>query len=151
MFSGMDIQQQILLSAFDLELHTKPSSSNWTQVYSDLFKKFACITPATNVPWETTFGHVVGYGAGYYSYLYAKVIASEIWQALFQKDPTSRASGDRLRSDFLIYGGSRDPKELITSLVGQDMSVRSYLGDAGILDDGEQHAKENRERFKFLF
>lgn len=65
-FSGMDIQQQILLSAFDLELHTKPSSSNWTQVYSDLFKKFACITPATNVPWETTFGHVVGYGAGYY-------------------------------------------------------------------------------------
>jgi len=50
-----------------------------------------------------------------------------------------------------MYGGSRDPKQLITSLVGQDMSVRSYLREAGILGDGEQHEKENRQRYKFLF
>ena len=32
------------------------------------------------------FTHFVGYGCGYYSYLYAKVVSAHLWSKIFQKN-----------------------------------------------------------------
>ena len=39
------------------------------------------------------FGHLVGYGGMYYSYLYATALAAALWRAHFAADPLSREAG----------------------------------------------------------
>ena len=39
------------------------------------------------------FGHLVTYGASYYSYPYAKFIASAIWERNFAEDPFCKQAG----------------------------------------------------------
>lgn len=62
----MDIQQQIMLSTLDLEFHAKPCGEDWKNVYAAIQHKFTSISPDLSGTGHTTFGHVVGYGAGYY-------------------------------------------------------------------------------------
>lgn len=40
------------------------------------------------------FHHIVGYGATYYSYLYAQALSSAIWQQHFVDGNINRSSGD---------------------------------------------------------
>lgn len=40
------------------------------------------------------FHHLVGYGATYYSYLYAQALSSAIWQQHFANGQISRSSGE---------------------------------------------------------
>jgi Zn-dependent oligopeptidase len=40
------------------------------------------------------FHHLVGYGATYYSYLYAQALSSAIWQQHFANGQITRSSGD---------------------------------------------------------
>lgn len=39
------------------------------------------------------FGHLVGYGGMYYSYLYATALAAALWRTRFAADPLSREAG----------------------------------------------------------
>ncbi|XP_061372981.1 mitochondrial intermediate peptidase, mitochondrial isoform X2 [Gastrolobium bilobum] len=82
--------------------------------------------------WETRFSHLLNYGAGYYSYLYAKCFAATIWKKLCQEDPLSLNTGFALRTKFLQHGGAREPASLLNDLVG-DGIYRYY--DGGIIPD----------------
>lgn len=62
------------------------------------------------------FTHFVGYGAIYYSYLYAHCLAAQLWQRHLAADPLGRAAGERLRRQLLEPGGARDPHDLLEGL-----------------------------------
>ena len=74
----------------------------------------------------------IGYGAGYYSYLYARVFASNIWDACFQQNPLDAAAGKRLHREMLVHGGAKDPHDMLRSLIGRDPSMESYLHEIGV-------------------
>jgi intermediate peptidase len=77
--------------------------------------------PGTN--WELRFGHFVGYGATYYSYLYADILADDIWKRHFEGDSLAAGAGESLRDKLLRHGGSRDPEKVIRDLLGKDSLV----------------------------
>lgn len=60
--------------------------------------------------------HFVNYGGGYYSYIFAKMHAAQIWDTHFARDPLSRESGNVLWHRMLRYGAGRDSKELLADL-----------------------------------
>ena len=78
--------------------------------------------------WHARFGHLVTYGAGYYSYLYAKVFAAHIWARRFEADPLNREAGELLRRGLLEHGNARDPRSLIAGVLGgEEASAVHYL------------------------
>lgn len=67
--------------------------------------------------WYTQFGHLVGYGASYYCYLFDRAIADRVWEHVFKKNPVSREAGERWRNEVLRWGGARNPWQLVASVL----------------------------------
>ena len=92
----------------------------------------AAFNALTSIPhpdgalWELRFSHLMGYGAIYYSYLYAQSFAAEIWQGLLRNDPLSPVAGCKLWG--LLRGGSAaDFPAVLREAAGQG-SVRPVAG-----------------------
>ncbi|PIN06711.1 Metalloendopeptidase family - mitochondrial intermediate peptidase [Handroanthus impetiginosus] len=134
MFAATELQRQIFYALIDQALHTlQPSSVEDTiSVVADLKREHTTWNHVEGTHWHTRFSHLVTYGAGYYSYLYAKCLAATIWQRLFQEDPLSLSAGTALKSKFLQHGGAKDPTIILTDLVGN--CVRRKL-NGGIIPD----------------
>ncbi|CBI24550.3 unnamed protein product, partial [Vitis vinifera] len=134
MFAATDLQRQIFYALIDQTLFGEELSRqrDTTSVVADLKRQYTSWKHVEGTHWQTRFNHLLNYGAGYYSYLYAKCFAATIWQKLCQEDPLSLATGTALRTKFLEHGGAKDPADLLTDLVG-DGILQSR--DGGIVPD----------------
>ncbi|KAJ0971041.1 hypothetical protein J5N97_019000 [Dioscorea zingiberensis] len=120
MFAATELQRQIFYSMIDLTLFGEEAaaSRDIVSVVSDLKKQYTCWKHADGTHWHTRFSHLINYGAGYYSYLYARCFASTIWKQVCCEDPLSPAVGAAIRSKLLRYGGAKDPANLLRDFVG---------------------------------
>jgi len=130
LFQYVDIQTQLLYAYLDQGLFSTPSGESTISIFAGLHQKMG-IPYAEGTFWHSKFGHVVTYGAGYYSYLLDQVFAADIWKTCFASDPLNRAEGNRYRQEVLIHGGAKDPNAMLRKLLGRDPSVESYTSMLG--------------------
>ena len=143
-FYGLETHSQLVMAALDQALHTvdlKETGMSTNQIYYDVQKDWSLFPPVENTSWQTQFGHLFGYGACYYSYLFDRAIASKIWTTLFQNNPLDRQAGEQYRQGILRWGGSREPWECIADTFsapelakGGDKAM-AIVGDWGILSN----------------
>ncbi|KAI0375178.1 mitochondrial intermediate peptidase [Pilatotrama ljubarskyi] len=117
---SIDTHTQILLAMLDQMYHSPAASSpefDSTAMLATLYESRGLIPYVPGTSWQTQFGHLFGYGATYYSYLFDRAIASRVWRKLFSNDPLSRATGERLKGEVLKHGGSKDPWAMVGTLL----------------------------------
>uniref|UniRef100_A0A0D9WTE8 Peptidase M3A/M3B catalytic domain-containing protein n=1 Tax=Leersia perrieri TaxID=77586 RepID=A0A0D9WTE8_9ORYZ len=141
MFPAMELQRQIFYSIMDLTLFGEQASKPMDTIstVADLKRKHTSWKYVEGTNWHARFNHLVHYGAGYYSYLYARCFATTIWQEVCQDDPLSRSTGSALRDKFLRYGGAKDPSALLKDFV--DASIIRNSG-GGVIPDISSLCKE---------
>ena len=61
----------------------------------------------------TSFGHLNGYGAKYYGYLWSKVFALDIFDKIKKHGLLDPVIGQKYKSEILSKGGAQDPNELL--------------------------------------
>lgn len=134
MFAATDLQRQIFYALADQTLHGEQPHplGDISSVLSELKRKHTNLEHIEGTHWEARFSHLLNYGAGYYSYLYAKCFAATIWKKVCKEDPLSPIAGNALRTKFLQHGGARDPAVILNDVV-PDGIYRSYNG--GIIPD----------------
>ncbi|KAG5189119.1 putative mitochondrial intermediate peptidase [Tribonema minus] len=125
MFAGLETQQQVLFASVDQQLFGRRSSdaASVESVVNSAQQKFRATLPGEGGPagaWHCRFAHFTGYGAGYYSYLYDRVLAANIWQKRFAAEPLSREAGERFWRSILAHGGARDPHHMLSDMLGGD-------------------------------
>lgn len=81
---------------------------------------------------ELSFGHLTGYGAKYYGYLWSKVFALDLFYLFKQEGLLNPAIGKRYIDCLLSKGGSADPNELLTNFLGRHPSSAAFFTDAGL-------------------
>lgn len=132
-FMATDIQAQVLFSAMDLSYHgPDPPIGSTSAVLEKLQTQLTAFQADSGVPVQALFQHFVGYGAGYYSYLFARVISAQIWSSLFHEDPYSRQAGLRLQNEMLRHGAARAPSELVHNVLQSPPSCVPFLKSLGI-------------------
>ncbi|KAL6873710.1 hypothetical protein ACP4OV_013792 [Aristida adscensionis] len=141
MFPATELQRQIFYSIMDLTLFGEQASKpmDTISIVADLKRKHTSWKYAEGTHWHTRFTHLINYGSGYYSYLYARCFATTIWQEVCQEDPLSRSAGSAVRDKFLRYGGSKDPSSLLKDLAGDAIIRKS---GPGIIPDINSLCKE---------
>lgn len=117
---SIDTHTQILLAALDQIYHSSAALSSdfdSTAVLAKLYENRGLIPYVPGTSWQTQFGHLFGYGATYYSYLFDRAIASRVWRKLFAHDPLSRGTGERYKNEILKFGGGKDPWKMVSALL----------------------------------
>ncbi|WVY99314.1 hypothetical protein V8G54_025384 [Vigna mungo] len=134
MFAATELQRQIFYALVDQTLFGEQPllHGDISSVVAELKREHTNYGHVEGTHWETRFSHLLNYGAGYYSYLYAKCFAATIWKKLCEEDPLSSTTGFALRTKFLQHGGAREPDALLNDLMGD--GIYRYH-DGGIVPD----------------
>lgn len=131
-FVATDVQFQALFSAMDLHFHGKTPPDRTLESFEKLQRELTVYKPDDGVAVPLTFHHIVGYGAGYYSYIFARVLSAQIWNTMFERNPFSREGGTRLRHELLALGASRSGSSVIKDLLGEDVTCNAFLRSIGV-------------------
>ena len=141
---AIDTYSQILLAAADQVYHsaavTDPSFDSTSEL-AKLHNTRGIMPYVPGTSFQTQFGHLFGYGATYYSYLFDRAIASRVWSKVFETDPLSREKGEHYKQNVLRYGGAQDPWLMVSTLLGDpalqagDASAMREVGRWKIDDD----------------
>lgn len=131
--SALETHGQIAMALLDQKYHTLrhgQDSFDSTAIWFQLQQEIGVIQPVPGTAWQMQFGHLYGYGATYYSYLFDRAIAGKIWSTLFHRSGTSQAydrkaegilsreGGELLKEKVLKWGGGRDPWEMVGDVIG---------------------------------
>ncbi|WCJ36511.1 Mitochondrial intermediate peptidase mitochondrial [Euphorbia peplus] len=134
MFAATELQRQVFYAMVDQTLFgEQPSTPRETSsIVADLKMQHTSWKHVEGTHWQNRFNHLINYGAGYYSYLYARCFAATIWEKLCKEDPLSITTGNALRTKVLQHGGAKEPAEMLNDLVGE--GIVRYI-DGGIVPD----------------
>ncbi|KAI0756830.1 mitochondrial intermediate peptidase [Daedaleopsis nitida] len=130
---SIDTYTQILLAMIDQIYHSPSvlaSQFDSTSALTKLYQARGLIPYVPGTSWQTQFGHLFGYGATYYSYLFDRAIASRVWRRLFSRNPLDRDIGEKYKQEVLRHGGGKDPWEMVASLLD---SPELQSGDAAAM------------------
>ncbi|EIW69663.1 hypothetical protein TREMEDRAFT_71704 [Tremella mesenterica DSM 1558] len=134
--SSLETHGQILMAILDQRYHTihhgDPFDS--TKIHYDLQESLGVVPPVKDTAWQTQFGHLHGYGATYYSYLFDRAIAGKIWHSLFASNGgLSREGGEKFKDEVLRWGGGKDPWEMVANVIGGEEGDEVLKGDEGAM------------------
>ena len=138
---GLATTRQLVFAQTDIDLHERVPSPELPDAQAAADRAAARFAPMPPLPEErflNTFTHVFsgGYAAGYYSYMWADILAHDAFAAFEEAgldDPAARAAtGRRYAATVLALGGSRDPADVFRDFRGRDPSPDALLRHTGL-------------------
>ncbi len=81
---------------------------------------------------QASFGHLGGYASRYYGYLWSKVFALDVFYTLRPRGLTNPAMGDLFVAEILGQGGSKDPNDMLRSILGREPKIDAFFDDLGL-------------------
>lgn len=128
--------RQLIQGKLDLDLHTG-KVKDAREAYRKMNKTYFNIElPEKETLFPAGFGHLVGYDAGYYSYLWALVYACDAFQSFKTKGNknvmTNSEVGMRWRKEVLEMGSSDDEMKLVKNFLKREPNQKAFLKEIGI-------------------
>jgi thimet oligopeptidase len=124
---GMGVRQQMFYAAFSLDLY---ENQGWGKDSTALLKKtMEKFTPYQYVPgtyFQASFGHLNGYSAIYYTYMWSLVIAKDLYTPFQSSGIFNTATAGRYRKTVLNPGGSKPAAELVQDFLSRDFNFDAY-------------------------
>ncbi len=79
-----------------------------------------------------SFGHLNGYGANYYGYLWSKVYAEDMFSIFKKNGVMDTATGTRYRKEILEKGATAPEIEMVEKFLGRKSNSDAFLESLGI-------------------
>lgn len=133
---GTYYRRQLSFGLMDLALHTQIHSTNADDVLplsNEVLSDVSLPVPP-DTAFVAYFGHITGYGAGYYGYAWADAIAADM-DTVFEDSPDGHfdiKAGMRMRNEIYAMGDSRDINVSIEKFLGRPRSLEPFLKKIGV-------------------
>lgn len=138
--SGMQTLRQIEFALFDLTIHRKTPALTSSQIQAELDqirREFAVLPTAAYNRFQHSFSHIFagGYAAGYYSYKWAEVLASDAFDRFEKEGIFNTQTGAEFRKAILAVGGKDTALDAFVNFRGREPKIDALLRHQGWTND----------------
>jgi len=132
--SGNFLQRQLILSKQALEYYLPGAEKDLYQIMHDVHNKYrAQLAWLPENHFYASWGHLTGYAAKYYGYMWSKVFALDLFDTIKQHGLLNPEIGQKYIHDVIGRGGSADPNELLKNFLGREPNNKAFLKDLGLV------------------
>lgn len=125
--AGFFVRRQLFLSVFAFELHlADPENLDIAELLQDVADKYCPYPISRDAHFWTTFGHLLGYGPAYYTYMWSKVISKDLLTQFDLNNLMDPEIADKYRRKILEPGGSKDAADLVADFLRRPYSFDPY-------------------------
>ncbi len=122
---GAYVRTQMFYAALAYQLHQQVPD-DITATMLELQAAYDAFSPVPDTHFFASFGHLHGYGSGYYTYMWSLVIAKDLFSAFDRDDLFDTAVAHRYRDRVLAPGGSRDAADLVADFLGRPYDFAAF-------------------------
>lgn len=134
--SGMQTLRQLEFALFDLSIHRANPALNAAQVQdtlNEIREKYAVLPTTDYNRFQNSFSHIFagGYAAGYYSYKWAEVLASDAFDRFEEEGIFNTETGKQFRQKILAVGGKDTALDAFINFRGREPKIDALLRHQG--------------------
>ncbi len=131
---GAHIRNQMFYASLSLQYYNKPPQEvSLTDDMIALQKQYSPFPYVPKTYFYANFGHLFGYSAVYYTYMWSEVIAADMFEVFRRKGLLNQQLARRYMRDVLGAGGSLDAADIVERFLGRpynDQAFRARLNQS---------------------
>lgn len=117
---------QMFYATLALDLHSAgPAAADPTRHMIELKRAMLPFPHEPETYFHASFGHLHGYSALYYTYMWSLVISKDV-RGAFDRDLLARGIAQRWREHVLSRGGQFDARDLVRSFLGREFDFEAF-------------------------
>ncbi|MDQ5883566.1 MAG: thimet oligopeptidase, partial [Patescibacteria group bacterium] len=121
-----------VMSLQDYEMHTDKWNIDPIKLDKEFNKRYGFFDLSPKSLFPASWGHMAGYEAKYYSYMWSIVYSYDLFSLFKEKGIMNKKIGMELRRKILEKGGSEDELKQIESFLGRKPNNKAFLEALGI-------------------
>jgi thimet oligopeptidase len=122
---GFLARTQMFYAALSYKLHLEVPDDITKRLF-ELYPEYSLVAPLEGTHFHAGFGHLEGYGSGYYTYMWSLVIAKDLFSAFDPDDLLATDVARRYRDSVLAPGGSKDAADLVADFLGRPYNTEAF-------------------------
>jgi thimet oligopeptidase len=124
---GLGVRRQMVYAGTSLSCYDRdPAGVSTDQILSDLVRKYQPFPFVENTHFQCAFGHLDGYSAVYYTYMWSLVIAKDLFSKFDKAHMLAPGAATAYRQTVLAAGGSKPAAEIVHDFLGRDFNEQAW-------------------------
>jgi thimet oligopeptidase len=124
---GLWTKHQLFYAALSLNVYNKnPSDVDIDKLMEKIQSTYSPFGYVEGTHFYASFGHLNGYSAIYYTYMWSLVIASDMFSEFEKEGLRNPAVAQRYRQFVLAPGGAKDAADLVQDFLGRPYSFDAF-------------------------
>lgn len=119
-------ERQLSLATLDFEYHRRTEKFDTDAVMAEVMKRTQSFSYQPGTHFQATFGHLMGYDAGYYGYQWALSLARDILTRFDAEGYMNPKTAGDWRRLVLSQGAGEDEQALVRAFLGREPNVEAY-------------------------
>lgn len=119
-------ERQLALATLDFEYHSRPVPIASDAVFREVMASTQQFVHQEQTRFQATFGHLMGYDAGYYGYQWALAIARDVLTRFEREGFMNVAVAEDWLERVLCRGAGADETALVTAFLGRPTNLDAY-------------------------
>lgn len=133
--SGLNALTQVFYGTYDMTLHNKfdpQGAVSTTDVAKELMGKVTLFDYVPETHFEAAFGHLYGYAASYYGYLWSEVYAQDMFSRFEAEGILNPEVGKAYREKVLARGSEEDEMQMLRDFLGREPNQEAFIKSLGL-------------------
>ena len=124
---ALGVRQQMIYAKLSLSVYDRdPKTVDTTALVRELTNKYRPYPYVEGTHFQTSFGHLDGYSAVYYTYMWSLVIAKDLFSRFNPHDLLDPEIAHKYRDTILAPGGSKPAADLVEAFLGRPFNFKAW-------------------------
>ena len=124
---GLLVRRQMVYASMSLGCYDRdPAGLGTDQLLTDLVKRYQPFPFVDGTHFQCAFGHLDGYSAVYYTYMWSSVIAKDMFSKFDPDHLLAPGAAKAYRQTVLAAGGSMPAAQMVHNFLGRDFNEQAW-------------------------